>query len=229
VQPTRRLIVRRPRAIKIPDHHAKPVAESLAPGHMNAMPDIRAVAVFCGSRTGNDPAYRAAAQALGLGLAEAGIQLVYGGGRIGLMGVLADAALEAGGSVVGVIPEFLKRREVAHTGITATEVTGSMHSRKHRMFELADAFVSLPGGLGTLDETIEILTWRQLNLHTKPVLICDVAGSAKPLLAAIEAAIIGEFASPATRELFEVVDGVPALLRRLAHMPRAAQSEVARL
>jgi uncharacterized protein (TIGR00730 family) len=104
-----------------------------------------------------------------------------------------------------------------------------MHSRKLRMFELADAFVSLPGGLGTLDETIEILTWRQLNLHTKPVLICDVAGSAKPLLAAIEAAITAEFASPATRELFEVLDGVPALLRRLAHIPRAAPSEAARM
>lgn len=205
------------------------MAESHATGHMDAMPDIRSVAVFCGSRTGNDPGYRAAAQALGLGLAEAGIQLVYGGGRIGLMGVLADAALEAGGSVVGVIPEFLMRREVAHTGTTATEVTGSMHSRKHRMFELADAFVSLPGGLGTLDETIEILTWRQLNLHTKPILICDVASSARPLIAAIEAAITAEFASPATRELFEVLDGVPALLRRLAQIPRAARSEAARL
>jgi len=222
-------MVRRPHAIKITIRHGKAVAESHALSHMDAMPDIRAVAVFCGSRTGNDPAYRAAAQALGLGLADAGIQLVYGGGRIGLMGILADAALEAGGSVVGVIPEFLKRREVAHTGITATEVTGSMHSRKLRMFELADAFVSLPGGLGTLDETIEILTWRQLNLHTKPVLICDVAGSAKPLLAAIEAAITAEFASPATRELFEVLDGVPALLRRLAHIPRAAPSEAARM
>jgi uncharacterized protein (TIGR00730 family) len=205
------------------------VAESHAPSHMDAMSDIRAVAVFCGSRSGNDPAYRAAAQALGLGLAEAGIQLVYGGGRIGLMGVLADAVLDAGGAVLGVIPEFLMRREVAHERITELEVTDSMHSRKQRMFQAADAFVTLPGGIGTLDETVEILTWRQLDLHAKPILICDVGGSATPFVVGIEAAIAGGFASPSTRDLFEVLDGVPAVLRRLTRMPRAAQSEATRL
>jgi uncharacterized protein (TIGR00730 family) len=193
------------------------------------MPEIHAVAVFCGSRTGNDPAYRAAALALGQGLAEAGIRLVYGGGRIGLMGVLADAALAAGGEVLGVIPEFLTRREVAHQGITEMAVTSSMHSRKQRMFEAADAFISLPGGLGTLDETIEIITWRQLRLHAKPVLICDVAGSAAPFLATIEAAIDADFAAPAALDLFEVLDGVPAVLERLSHLHRAPGSEVARL
>ncbi len=145
------------------------------------MSKSHAVAVFCGSRSGNDPAYHCAAQALGTGLAKAGIRLVYGGGRIGLMGVLADAALAAGGDVLGIIPEFLTRREVAHEGVTKMVVTDSMHSRKQRMFEAADAFVSLPGGLGTLDETIEIITWRQLRLHAKPILICDVAGSAARL------------------------------------------------
>ena len=193
------------------------------------MSQIHAVAVFCGSRTGNDPAYRAAAQALGHGLAEAGIRLVYGGGRIGLMGVIADAALAAGGRVTGVIPEFLTRREVAHAAITELIVTDSMHSRKQRMFEASDAFISLPGGLGTLDETIEIITWRQLRLHDKPILICDVSGSAAPFLATMEAAIAADFAYPGTRELYEVVDGVPAVLRRLAHLHRAAQSEAARL
>ena len=174
------------------------MAESRLRVHMVTMPDLHAVAVFCGSRTGNDPAYRAAAQMLGHGLAEAGIRLVYGGGRIGLMGVMADAALAAGGTVLGVIPEFLTRREVAHEGITELVTTASMHSRKQRMFEAADAFVSLPGGLGTLDETIEIITWRQLGLHTKPILICDVAGSAAPFLAAIEAVIAADFTPPGT-------------------------------
>jgi uncharacterized protein (TIGR00730 family) len=193
------------------------------------MPDIHAVAVFCGSRTGNDPVYRAAAQALGDGLARAGIRLVYGGGRIGLMGVMADAALAAGGTVTGVIPEFLTQREVAHATITEMIVTDSMHNRKQRMFEAADAFISLPGGLGTLDETIEIITWRQLGLHTKPVLICDVAGSAAPFLAAIEAAIAAGFAGPEARRIYEVLDGVPAVLKRLAHLHRGARGEAARL
>jgi uncharacterized protein (TIGR00730 family) len=168
---------------------------------MQAMTEIHAVAVFCGSRTGNDPAYRSAAQALGRGLAKAGIRLVYGGGRIGLMGVIADAAVAAGGTVIGVIPEFLMRREVAHAGITDLVVTDTMHSRKQRMFEASDAFISLPGGLGTLDETIEIITWRQLGLHAKPILICDVAGSAAPFRATIEAAIAADFADPAARTL----------------------------
>lgn len=182
------------------------------------MPRIRSVAVFCGSQRGNDPAFAEAAQALGQGLTDAGISLVYGGGRVGLMGVLADAALAAGGEVIGVIPDFLMRREVGHSGITELLNADSMHGRKQRMFELSDAFVSLPGGIGTLDETIEIIAWRQLGLHHKPVLLCDVAGSVQPLLATIDAAIARGFASPQTRALFEVVDGVPAVLGRLQHL-----------
>src|SRR5271165_777776 len=182
------------------------------PSQMDTMSHIHAVAVFCGSRSGNDPAYRSAAQTLGRGLAEAGIRLVYGGGRIGLMGVMADAALAAGGTVLGVIPEFLTRREVVHEGISECVITASMHGRKQTMFEAADAFVSLPGGLGTLDETIEIITWRQLGLHSKPVLICNVAGSAAPFLATIEAAIAADFVTAEARDLYEVVDNVPALL-----------------
>ncbi len=182
------------------------------------MPRIRSVAVFCGSQRGNDPAFAEAAQALGRGLTEAGIRLVYGGGRVGLMGVMADAMLAAGGEVVGVIPDFLMRREVGHPGVTELLNAQSMHGRKQRMFELSDAFVSLPGGIGTLDETIEIITWRQLDLHHKPVLLCDVAGSVQPLLATIDAAIARGFASPQTRALFEVLDGVPAVLGRLRHL-----------
>jgi uncharacterized protein (TIGR00730 family) len=190
------------------------------------MPLIRAVAVFCGSHAGNDPAFRAAAAALGRGIAEAGLRLVFGGGRIGLMGALADAALSASGQVTGVIPEFLTQREVAHSGISEMIVTDSMHSRKQRMFELSDAFVSLPGGLGTLDETVEIMTWRQLGLHDKPLLLCDVAGAARPLLAAIDAAIANGFAAPSARRLVEVLPDVPATLRRLigAHVPSGGEA-----
>ena len=173
--------------------------------------------------------FRDAAAALGRGLAEAGIRLVFGGGRIGLMGAVADAALAAGGAVTGVIPEFLTRVEIAHPGVREMVVTDSMHSRKQRMFELADAFITLPGGLGTLDETIEIVTWRQLRLHGKPVLLCDVAGSAAPLVAAIEAAIDTGFAEPCARDLFEVQPGVEATLRRLAGLGCESESEPERM
>jgi uncharacterized protein (TIGR00730 family) len=145
------------------------------------------------------------------------------------MGALADAALGAGGEVLGVIPEFLTRWEVAHQGITELVVTDSMHSRKQHMFQAADACVSLPGGLGTLDETIEIITWRQLGLHDKPILLCDVAGSAAPLLAVIEAAIAAGFASAEVRHLYELVDGVPAVLRRLARLHKATSAGAERL
>jgi uncharacterized protein (TIGR00730 family) len=179
------------------------------------MSEIRSVVVFCGSHPGRDPVYRHAARALGQGLAEAGVKLIFGGGRIGLMGAIADAALAAGGHVIGIIPEFLTRLEVAHEGVSEMVVTDSMHSRKRRMFDLADAFISFPGGLGTFDETIEIITWRQLKLHNKPILFCDVAGSAQPMLALIETAITSGFAHPEVRRLYEVTNSVPALLRRL--------------
>jgi uncharacterized protein (TIGR00730 family) len=185
------------------------------------MPRIRAVAVFCGSQPGRLPDYLAAARALGAGLAGSGIRLVFGGGRVGMMGALADAALDAGGAVTGVIPTFLTRREVAHPGASELIVTDSMHTRKRRMFDLVDAFITLPGGLGTLDETIEIITWRQLGLHDKPILLCDIAGSAGPLVAAMEAAIAEGFARADTRRLYEVVQGVPAALARLATLSAA--------
>jgi len=179
------------------------------------MTPIRSAAVFCGSRVGAGPAYAEAAAALGRGLAEAGITLVYGGGRIGLMGVIADAVLAAGGEVHGVIPDFLQRREVAHAGVTRMEFTASMHVRKARMFELADAFVIMPGGLGTFDETFEVITWRQLGLHDKPILVCDVAGWAQPLLGIMEAAVRDGFADPSALTLYETLPDVPALLARL--------------
>lgn len=141
------------------------------------------------------------AASLGRSLAEHNIRLIYGGGGIGLMGRVADAALAAGGDVIGVMPDFLMRREAAHANLAALEVTGNMHDRKLRMFDLADAFVSFAGGIGTLDETFEILTWKQLGLHAKPIYVCDVAGSATALLGAIEASIAMGFARPDLRAL----------------------------
>jgi uncharacterized protein (TIGR00730 family) len=157
------------------------------------------------------------------------MRLVYGGGRVGLMGALADAALAAGGEVTGIIPDFLRRREVPHEGVADTRVTDSMHSRKREMFDLADAFVSLPGGLGTYDETIEIITWRQLGLHDKPILLCDVAGAFGPLLGAIEAAIVAGFARPSARALFETVPDVAAAIARLTHLAAAGPGTPDRL
>ncbi len=154
---------------------------------------------------------------------------MFGGGRIGLMGAVADAALKAGGRVIGVIPDFLTRREVAHPGVSELIVTDTMHARKTRMFELADAFVTMPGGLGTFDETFEIITWRQLGLHDKPILICDVAGWAQPLLALLDATVGRGFAAAESRRLYKRVDGVPALLGKLAKLGAPAHGEAALL
>lgn len=170
------------------------------------MSDISAICVFCGSRTGSDPAYENAARALGRLMAEKDIRLVYGGGHVGLMGVIADAVLDAGGQVTGVIPDFLRRREVGRDDLTELVVTDSMHSRKQRMFELADAFVALPGGLGTLDETIEVATWKQLGLHAKPIVILDAAGYWGALSALLTSVVKGGFAYGDIQTLWSVVD-----------------------
>jgi uncharacterized protein (TIGR00730 family) len=193
------------------------------------MNGINSVAVFCGSRLGIRPEFAGAARDLGLGLAKAGIRLVYGGGKNGMMGVLADAVLEAGGTVLGVIPDFLTKSEVAHPGVTEMTVTDSMHDRKRRMAEAADAFVTLPGGIGTMDETVEIISWRQLRLHDKPIYICDVAGSAAPLVTAIEGMIAQGFAPVESRGFFTVVNDVPALLQLLGHAPHRTEMTGARL
>ena len=183
------------------------------------MTAIHSLAVFCGSRVGVDPAYAEAGRALGAGLAQAGIRLVYGGGRIGIMGVVADAVLAGGGTVFGVIPEFLTRLEVAHEGATEMVVTDSMHVRKTRLYAEADAFLIMPGGLGTFDETFEVLTWKQLGLHDKPILVCNVSGWAGPLLAMIDHAIVQGFAAPNSRTLFQVIEGASAVLDHLKTLP----------
>ena len=140
------------------------------------MPALQRLCVYAGSNTGSDPAYAAAARALGAELAGRGIGLVYGGGRVGLMGEVADAALGAGGEAIGVMPEALFDRELGHRGLTELRVVGSMHERKALMAELADGFVALPGGIGTLEELIEIMTWSQLGIHAKPCGVLDAAG-----------------------------------------------------
>lgn len=140
------------------------------------------VCVFCGSGVGANPDFAAAARKLGLLFGGASVRLVYGGGRVGLMGVLADAVMEGGGTVSGIIPRFLMDREVGHTGIDNLEVVESMHQRKQRMADLADAFVALPGGWGTLEELSEILTWRQLRLITQPILMLNTNGFFDPLI-----------------------------------------------
>ena len=173
---------------------------------------IGQVAVFCGARTGHDARYAAAIRALGAGLASRRVGLIYGGGRVGLMGQLADAVLEAGGEVAGIIPGFLSAREIAHDRVSDLTVTDSMHSRKQAMFARADAFITMPGGLGTFDETIEVLTWRQLGLQDKPILIVDVAGWSRSLRAMLEDAVRDGFADAGTRDLYEVVPDADAAL-----------------
>ncbi len=152
-------------------------------------------------------------------MAERGVRLVYGGGRIGLMGVLAETVLARGGEVIGVIPDFLMQYEVENRNVTELIVVGSMHERKRRMFEMSDGFVVLPGGLGTLDETLEITTWKQLQLHAKPVVMVDVGGYWEPLKALVNGIVAGGFAHPAITELFTVVDGVDDVFAALDDAP----------
>jgi uncharacterized protein (TIGR00730 family) len=182
------------------------------------MAAIKRLCVYCASSRGIEESYRSAAVELGTRLADASIELIYGGGRVGLMGLIADAALARDGRVTGVIPGHLHDREVAHPNARLV-VVSSMHERKQRMFDLADGFVTLPGGLGTLDETIEIVTWRQLGLHDKPIVILDVAGYWAPLLALIEHTIAHGFAAAAARDFFRRVGRVDEVLPCLAAMP----------
>jgi uncharacterized protein (TIGR00730 family) len=191
---------------------------------------VRRLCLYCGSSRGLDPIHAAAATRLGTLLAEAGIELVYGGGRVGLMGLAADAALAARGRVIGVIPEHLRARELGHAGLSEMIVVASMHARKQRMFELADGFVVLPGGIGTFDETVEVLTWKQLGLHDKPIVLVDLGGYWRPLLALFDHAIAAGFAMDATRALFRVAASVEDLLPLLATLPEpAAPAQSARV
>lgn len=173
------------------------------------------VCVFCGSREGDRPLYRDTAAELGSLIARAGLGVVYGGGNIGLMGIIADAALAAGGEVIGVIPRHLLDREVAHSGLSTLHVVRSMHERKALMAELADVFVAAPGGFGTLDELCEILTWAQLGLHRKPCGLLNTAGYFDPLLAMFDHSVQEGFLSVAHRQLMPSEHDAQRLLDRL--------------
>ena len=160
---------------------------------------MKSICVYCGSNAGNRPIYAERAVALGQRIAHEGLALIYGGGNVGLMGLAADAALAAGGEVIGVIPEQLVTWEVAHKGLTRLEVVANMHERKMRMFDLSDAFVALPGGFGTLDEMFEMLTWRQLGIGDKPCAFLDVDGFYAPLLQMIDRMVAERFLHPEQR------------------------------
>ncbi|MTD55024.1 LOG family protein [Amycolatopsis pithecellobii] len=172
---------------------------------------MRRICVFCGSSTGNDPVYAEQAAILGKLLAERGIGLVYGGASVGIMGIVADAALAAGAEVIGVIPENLMRAEIAHAGLTDLQVTNGMHERKAKMAELADGFLALPGGAGTLEELAEVWTWAQLGLHTKPLGLVDVAGYYQPLRQFMDHMVAEGFLKQELRDLVSV-DADPARL-----------------
>ncbi len=167
---------------------------------------IKNLCVFCGSSRGEDARYAQAARELGSLMAERGLGLVYGGGRIGLMGDIASAVLEAGGEAVGVIPEALLRREVGHGALTRLEVVDSMHTRKARMADLADGFIAMPGGFGTFEEWFEIITWAQLGIHDKPCVLLNVAGYFDPLLELVERAVNEKFIRAKHRGLFAVAE-----------------------
>jgi uncharacterized protein (TIGR00730 family) len=179
------------------------------------MPQIRSVCVYCGSSGAVDQRYRTAADEIGRSLAAAGIALVFGGGRIGLMGIAADAALANGGRVIGVIPAALRDRELAHQNVSELVVVDTMHDRKRVMAERADAFAVLPGGIGTLDEAFEMLTWRQLGLHDKPIFLVDVAGYWQPLRALLDHIVEQRFAKSLSPRLVEIVPSVAALMAAL--------------
>lgn len=177
---------------------------------------MKRVCVFCGSAMGRRPAYGDAARALARALLDRGLGLVYGGGSVGLMGTIADAVLAGGGEVIGVLPKGLARKELAHDGLTEIHVVGSMHERKALMASLADGFVALPGGLGTLEEILEILTWAQLGIHRKPVGLLDVEGYWSGLVALLRHAVGEGFVRPEYAALLLVEPAPAALLDRFA-------------
>lgn len=176
---------------------------------------MNSICVFCGSSVGARAEYREAAEELGHTFAERRIKLVYGGGNIGLMGVIADATLSAGGEVVGVIPEHLMAREVGHNGLTKLHVVKSMHERKALMADLSDAFIAMPGGYGTFEEFCEVLTWSQLGLHRKPCGLLNVHDYYTPMLEMFDRAVTERFLKPENRNLVLSADTVPSLLEAL--------------
>jgi len=191
------------------------------------MSTIQRICVYCGSGPGTDPAFVIAAEAFGKAMAQAGIGLVYGGGTVGLMGAVARAARDHGGEVIGIIPEFLISRERAKSDINDLIVTANMHERKQKMFDAADAFVALPGGVGTLEEVVEQMTWGQLGQHRKPILLANINGFWDPLCALLDHMRRLEFIRPGLSFDIHVADTVPQIIPKLqAAVARAAEDEM---
>jgi uncharacterized protein (TIGR00730 family) len=187
------------------------------------------VCVYCGSRPGDSPRFLELAQAVGSEIGRRGWRLVYGGGRVGLMGAVADAALAAGAQVLGVIPQTLMRREVGHARLTELQVVQTMHERKQRMAEAADAFLALPGGIGTFEELFEAWTWRQLGYHAKPLGLLDADGYYAPLLEFLHGTVQRGFLDAAQLASLQVGDDAAALLQRLHDEARAARADYSRI
>ena len=183
----------------------------------------KSLCVFCGSRNGNDPEFVNEAKRLARMMAERDIEFVYGGGSVGIMGVLADEVLANGGRVTGVIPDFLQKYEVGHHGLTELIITNSMHDRKRTMFERSDGFIVLPGGLGTLDETFEIMTWKQLRLHDKPIIVLDQKDYWQPFQKLVEATVAGGFAHEAVQELYCLVKSADEVFESFADIPEVKE------
>ena len=177
---------------------------------------MKSIAVYCGSSPGKNPAYMIAAMSLGRVLADRNITLVYGGGSVGLMGILARAVVEQGGNVIGVIPKAIAKMEVAYTDLQDLRIVDDMHSRKALMADLADAFIALPGGLGTVEELMEILTWSQLGFHQKPAGILNIAGFFDPMLAFLERLSEEEFIAPEHKSMLMVENSPEGLLQRFS-------------
>ncbi|AKM17669.1 LOG family protein yvdD [[Flavobacterium] thermophilum] len=177
---------------------------------------MKAICVFCGSSNGNDGRYKEAAKALGTFLARSGITLIYGGGTRGLMGEVAEAALRHQGRVVGIIPQFLKDREVAHNRLSELLVVDTMHTRKAKMYEAADGFIAMPGGYGTYEELFEVLSWSRVGLHQKPIGLLNVEGFFDPLLHLLRHTVDSGFAAPEDLELIVSAEDVPTLYERMS-------------
>jgi uncharacterized protein (TIGR00730 family) len=202
--------------------------------HISGMAELKSICVYLGANKGAASIYADAARGLGAAMAKAGVRLVYGGGAVGLMGILARSVMEGGGEVTGIIPQFLKDREVMLTEVDDLIVTADMHQRKSAMFERADAFVALPGGIGTLEEVVEVMTWAQLDQHVKPVLIVNINGFWDPLIALFDRmmkegflhkAFLGNHTDLPVEFVSSVDDVIPALQRKIAALPQAKLDE----
>ena len=185
------------------------------------MTKVKSLCVYCGASSRGPDSHKEAASRLGAMMATRGIRLIYGGGRVGMMGIIADAVLAGGGEVTGVIPRFLDEFEVGHEGLTHLEIVDSMHERKSRMFELSDGFVILPGGLGTMDETFEMATWRQLGLHDKPIVVVNQDGYWTPAKALIDHIIASDYASADSANLIRFVDQVDDIFDLFSDLPES--------